>query len=287
MLREYQDDRNTTLRFEDINMDFYNDLTGYLEAHDASSNSIGRFVKDIKAFMNQTLELELHTNLDFKKKDFVAIKEDVDSIALSEEELQKIIDVDLSEKHSSYNLARELFLVGTYTAQRVSDYNNIKARNISSMPIRVIEDNKIVNKEVYLLTLKQQKTKVCIPIKQELLAILKKYDFNIPRMPEQKINEYIKEVAKLAGLTNLVEIKKTKGGKEVTNEVPTYQLITTHTARRTGATLMYLNGIDVYDIMKLTGHKKIETIEIYLKVSALARATLMAKKYSYFGIMKD
>ena len=287
MLREYQDDRNTTLRFEDINMDFYNDLTGYLEAHDASSNSIGRFVKDIKAFMNQTLELELHTNLDFKKKDFVAIKEDVDSIALSEEELQKIIDVDLSEKHSSYNLARELFLVGTYTAQRVSDYNNIKARNISSMPIRVIEDNKIVNKEVYLLTLKQQKTKVCIPIKQELLAILKKYDFNIPRMPKQKINEYIKEVAKLAGLTNLVEIKKTKGGKEVTNEVPTYQLITTHTARRTGATLMYLNGIDVYDIMKLTGHKKIETIEIYLKVSALARATLMAKKYSYFGIMKD
>ena len=66
------------------------------------------------------------------------------------------------------------------------------------------------------------------------------------------INRYIKEISQAAGLTELVEIETEK-----------YKLVHSHTARRTGATLMYLAGIDVYDIMKVTGHSSPNMLKKY------------------------
>lgn len=71
---------------------------------------------------------------------------------------------------------------------------------------------------------------------------------------DQVINRYIKEVALVAGLTEKVEIEK-------------YKLIHTHTARRTGATLMYLAGVDLYDIMKVTGHTSPAMLKKYIKAT--------------------
>lgn len=107
-----------------------------------------------------------------------------------------------------------------------------------------------------------------IPAKSELTSILEKY-FELPRISEQKLNEYIKEIAKRAGLTDLIEIASSKGGERTTTMVPKYRLVHSHTARRTGATWMYLADMDKYDIMKITGHSSTQMLDKYIKASEL------------------
>lgn len=80
---------------------------------------------------------------------------------------------------------------------------------------------------------------------------------------------YIKDIGKDAGVTEFVEIEKTQGGKTQMKMIEKYKLIHTHTARRTGATLMYLSGIDIYDIMKITGHSSPAMLKKYIKADQL------------------
>lgn len=113
-------------------------------------------------------------------------------------------------------------------------------------------------------------------------VILEKYPEGIPRISEQWLNKYIKILGKMAGLDELVEIKESRGGEVVTELYPKYKLLCTHTARRTGATLMYLAGIPIYDIMKVTGHKSVATLEKYIRADKLDVARNLATRYSYF-----
>lgn len=283
-LREYQRDRGIILDFDDIDMRFHRDFSAYLMKQDYSINTIGKCFKDIKSVMEAALSDGLHDNVRFKDKSFKASKIDVDSIYLTESDLKAILSVDLSALPKCYEQARDIFLVGVYTAQRVSDYNNITKDCIKVSQIQTIEDNQIITKELVRIELRQQKTgaKVSIPCKAELRAILEKYDYSLPHLWEQKINDYIKVIGEMAGLTDLVEITSTKGGKEHTVQVPKYTLIHTHTARRTGATLMYLAGIDVYDIMKITGHSSPKMLKKYIKADTLEVAEKIADRYEYF-----
>lgn len=85
----------------------------------------------------------------------------------------------------------------------------------------------------------------------------------------------------MAGITQTVEIATTKGGEKRTEWVPKCNLIKSHTARRTGATLMYLSGMDVFDICRITGHTSIKTLRKYIKADELDVAEKM-RKYQYF-----
>ena len=143
----------------------------------------------------------------------------------------------------------------------------------------------IKKKETTFIDIRQKKTgaKVTIPCSSQLKAILEKYDYQMPKLYDQVINRYIKEIAQLAGLDDLIEIETTKGGTPIKEKVPKYKLVHSHTARRTGATLMYLSGIEVYDIMKITGHQTPEMLRKYIKADSLEVAEKLADKYDYFN----
>ena len=78
----------------------------------------------------------------------------------------------------------------------------------------------------------------------------------------------------------MVEQVSVKGGKEVTEQVEKWKLVCTHTARRTGATLLYLDKWSMDEIALMTGHKKMDKLQIYLKSTARenARVKLLAVK---------
>ncbi|OFY41225.1 MAG: hypothetical protein A2X18_12790 [Bacteroidetes bacterium GWF2_40_14] len=78
--------------------------------------------------------------------------------------------------------------------------------------------------------------------------ILERYDYKLPKQSEPKLNEFIKEVGELAGMNEPIIVTKTEGGEKVTRTFKKYELITSHTARRSGATNMYLSG---YHLFKL------------------------------------
>ena len=87
---------------------------------------------------------------------------------------------------------------------------------------------------------------------------------------------------KKAKIDELIEIKETRGGEVTKRYYKKYDLICTHTARRTGATLMYLDGIPIYDIMKVTGHKSVTTLEKYIWADKLEVAQKLVLQYDYF-----
>lgn len=68
----------------------------------------------------------------------------------------------------------------------------------------------------------------------------------------------------------------------MTEIIPKYTLVTTHTARRTGATLMYLDGIDLLTIMKFTGHQTEAEFLKYIRVTAEENAIRLTKM-KYFN----
>lgn len=194
-------------------------------------------------------------------------------VALTRSELDAIQAVDLSGMPLGYTIARDLFMIGVLTAQRVSDYNHIRK-----------EDIETDGQGRVFVNIKQQKTGalVSVPCNKELRAILEKYDYQPPTLAEQNINKHIKTIARLAGITQEVETTSTRGGVKTTQLIEKCELCGTHTARRTGATLLYLAGVDTYDIARITGHRSISQLLEYIKADQLQVRTKIADKYDIF-----
>lgn len=258
--------------FEDINLNFYYDFIEWLEASNFSKNYIGNQIKTLKTFMNDAVEKEQTTNLQFKSKKFIKLTEDAVDIYLTNDELLKIWNLDLEDK--KLNLARDLFLIGAFTGLRVSDYNNLHKKNI-----------KTVNGVDILYLQETQKTKntVAIPIHPIVKTILQKHGNKPPKkMPDQHINYAIKDIGKLAKINDFEYKTQTKGGKKVTVKHHKYKLITTHTARRSFCTNAYLSGMSSIDIMAISGHKTTDSFMKYIKVSNEQKAIRMASN-SFFN----
>ena len=292
--------------FGDIDMQFYHDFTSYLKAEIKDKkgivlkeaynvNTTGKCIRTLKNILSIAESEGLHSNSIWKDKKFKGIRIETESIYLTREDLDKIMKADLSKHGTGHDQARDIFMVGVWTAQRVSDYNYITKEQIYTHTKRWIEDvpdpenpgqtkAEIRTKEIMYISLIQKKTgaQVSIPVSSELKGILEKYDYCLPHLEDQVINRYLKDICKEAGLTESVEILETKGGTPVRNRYPKWDLVHTHTARRTGATLMYLSGMDLYDIMKITGHTTPVMLKKYIKADKLDIIEKITDKYNYF-----
>ena len=279
----YQKATKCQLDFTDINLDFYRNFTHWLAGKGYTTNSIGKCVKDLKNILANAQEEGLHNNDEYKGRRFKVTAEEADNVYLTAEELDALAKVDLSTKAQGYSDARDVFLAGCWLAQRVSDYNHLSPENIETRKETALVGDKIVEMEKTYVVLIQKKTgsRVRIPVNKQLQTILTKYQNKLPYIWEQKLNQYIKIIAEMAGITQTVEIATTKGGEKRTEWVPKCNLIKSHTARRTGATLMYLSGMDVFDICRITGHTSIKTLRKYIKADELDVAEKM-RKYQYF-----
>lgn len=260
------------LDFNDINQDFYKDFVKYFYSRGCSGNYIGKHIKSLKTLMRKARQEGLHNNLAAEQREFKTISEPSDSIYLSEAEIKKLYDLDLSD-NKVQQIVRDVFLCGVYTAQRYSDYSKINKSNI-----KMVGNKKVIE-------LVQQKTgeKCIIPIRPELETILKRYDYNLPKTFEQKVNENIKKIGLKAKITEIINIEKNQGGLKVKTKVKKYELIKTHSARRSGCTNMYLAGIPTIDIMKISGHKTETEFLKYIKVSKEETAIALSNHPYFIG----
>ena len=162
--------------------------------------------------------LAFGANAKYKDKRFKGPHADVDAIYLTREELDRIIAVPARRLSARMQLARDIFLIGVWTAQRVSDYNYLRPEDIHTTIRRWVDDipdpshpgktvSVIREKEITYIDIRQKKTgaKVSIPCSTELKRILEKYGGAIPHLPDQELNRHIKEIGRLAGLTEPVQ----------------------------------------------------------------------------------
>lgn len=252
--------------FKDINSDWYDNFNAWCNKRGFKDNYKGKHIKTLKTFLNNALENGITDNRNHQTRAFSVFKEDTDAIYLSLDELREMWELDLTNEPTKER-ARDLFLIGCYTGLRVSDYNNLK-------PSSIRETN-----GVKMFVVKTQKTKktVAIPLHPIVEAILIKYDGIPSRMFDQKINQNIKEVARITGFVEIVETTATISGLEVTKKRNKYEMVTTHTARRSFCTNAYLTGMDSLDIMAISGHTTEKNFLKYIKVTPEQRAVKMSK----------
>ena len=265
----YQIEQHRKLNFDQITIDFYDKYVTFFNQKNYSPNTIGRHIKALKVIMRAAGEDGLHENKDIERKKFKTITTEVHPIYLTQKEVETLYNLDLSD-NKILDIARDIFLIGCYTGQRFSDYSRINSQHI-----KTVKGGKIID-----LIQKKTGEQVLIPVRPELETILKKYNYNPPRTHEQKANERIKLVCKKAKINEQIEIEEIKGGLKVTQRKAKHELIKTHTARRTGATLMFLAGIPTISIMKITGHKTEREFLKYIRVTKEENAqTLMNHPY--------
>lgn len=260
-------DKVYNIDFNDINLEFYNDFVEWCEEKKLSDNYIGKHIKVLKTFMNEANEKGLTDNKGHQNKNFKVKKEEANNIYLTDNELLALWNRDLS-KNELQERARDLFLIGAYTGLRVSDYNNLTKQHI-----------KKVN-NIDMLHVKTRKTGkvVAIPLHPIVRQILIKNDWNAPeKLADQQINVLIKEVGFDAELDGIEYITQTKGGKKITTKKYKFELIKTHTARRSFCTNAFLSGMNAIDIMAISGHKTERAFLTYVKVTPEQTAIRMAE----------
>lgn len=254
------------LLFEYIDNSFYKAFTSWLIERGHATNNVSKYIENVKCFMNAAIDEGYTTNLAFRK--FANMREEADNIYLTEKELQRMYDLDLSN-NTPLERVRDLFIFAAWTGLRFSDFSKLQPEHIKS--------DELGHR---YLDLKQHKTgnKIQIPILHEVVQqILTKYNDALPKgISNQHSNTYLKKIAELALINDLILKHITKGGKaliktetgwaETSAGVEKWTLVSTHTARRSFATNMFKRGMPTYLIMKLTGHKKESEFLKYIKV---------------------
>jgi len=266
ILEKYQQARRRTLDFDSIDLDFYNDFLRFCYQKGYSKNTIGSFIKHIKVFMNNAIDRGLTQNTNHQNRRFITMDEKVDTIYLTEAELQAIADADLTDD-KRLDHSRDLFLIAAYTGLRFGDLMSLRKEHIFQT-----EDGPMIR----IRTQKTNET-VIIPVHPVITRILEKHAGNIPSpVTDQEINRCIKLIGKKAGITEVLRLAKTLGGKNTSIDYDKYNLITIHTARRSFATNAYLNDVPTIAIMKITGHRTEKAFLRYIRISSEQNARKLA-----------
>lgn len=253
------------LPFSKIDYTLYNDFLIYLRNIKAyKENTVGTHVKNLKAVMNEGYKRKLHATLDFQN--FQKPQENIVNINLNERELEKMYQYKLS---GSQERARDIFVLGCYVAQRHSDYSRISSKDVQDECITVIQ--------------KKTGRRITIPLHPIAKKILEKYKGSLPRMPQQVLNRQIKEVARGVGIDEPVLIRETRAGKKEERYVPKWELITSHTARKSGVTNALRAGVPIEDCMYLAGIKSQDVFRKYVGISDMEYTERLANSKFFTG----
>jgi integrase len=269
-LNNFEKDVQFKVDFETIDLEFYHSFLEWCYTTKGYSvNYTGKLVKTIKRVMNEANDISITENLKHKSSKFVIPTEKVFNVYLDEEELHALYSLDLKEK-KHLDIARDLFLVGCWTGLRISDVKRIKEHNV-------------VSKDYVKIRTQKTGTDVEIPLNAKLKTILEKHDFKLPSMPDQNINEYIKTVCKMAGIEEPQTFEVLKNRKNVLETRKKFEMVVTHTARRSFATNRYEEGLDVITIMAITGHTTETSFMTYIKTQPKTFRKKLSEHYRKIG----
>jgi integrase len=185
------------------------------------------------------------------KKNNLKIGNNDDLIALTEKEVKQIKELKTDDNLS---IIKDLFLLQIQTMLRFSDLINLKKENIDL--------------ETQELKLWQLKTSAYlrIPLSTQSIEMISKYK-EFPKMKHGNYIASIKRLCRFAGVDTPTENVIFIGKQRISEIVPKYKLIGTHTARRTGITLLLTRGLPADIIIKISGHKDINSFQKYVRIT--------------------
>lgn len=233
------------------------ELDGYKTRGGLNPRTMKKRFDVLKSFYKWLLDYKIYIYDDvlIKNKDLYDFRgkaDDVKTFSLSIEDIERIKDIEF-EENSPLMKARDMFLFVCYTGVRFSDLISLQKSQISKL-----SDGTLLWVKK---TQKVRTTNIEVDLIPEAIGLLKKYNYSLNLMTNQKANFYIKEALKMDSrfCEDSIIFTKTNG-----EPYKIYELITFHSGRKSFITNMLMNNFSIVETMRRTGHKKLSTMEKYI-----------------------
>lgn len=248
----------SVLNFESIDEAWRDLFVKFLRSDKGHSiNNADKHVKNVKALMKDSFKKDHHTNV--KYESFKREKEETKEIYLTEEEIKAIHELQVSE---DYQVSKDIFVFSCLTGLRISDVMKLKKQNWAG--------------DFIILQIQKTKDKLEIPLRKTAKSILSKYKGEFPSIYEQKYNRQLKDICEqVEPLKEEILAFVLDNGKREEKSVYKYELVKSHTARRSFATNEYKRGVDPLFIRAITGHKTEKDFFNYIKMGQREKASSM------------
>ena len=186
ILIEYESVVGEKLQLRNIKIDDLNSFVEYLETESYQPSTIKRQIGRFRFFLNRALEHNIEVSKSFKQRIYFSDEEDIDGIYLNEQEIDSIIENDLSHDYE-LNVAKQNFLIMLFSGLRCSDFMRLDTSNLESGFIKI--------------KTKKTGTNVVLPLHQTVKQILNDNYGNLPpKLPMKEFNKSIKTICQLSFL---------------------------------------------------------------------------------------
>ena len=269
--------KNHLMNFRDgLTFDFFdekglNDYVTYLrDVKEMRNSTIGKQLSFLKWFLRWAFKKGLHQNnaYDSYKPKLKSTQKKI--IFLTWEELNKLREFEIPTTKQALDRVRDVFLFQCFTGLRYSDVFNLRRSDIKGDHIEV--------------TTVKTSDSLIIELNKHSKAILDKYkdvsfedDKVLPVITNQKMNDYLKELAELAGIDEPVRQTYYRGNERIDEVTPKYALLGTHAGRRTFICNALALGIPPQVVMKWTGHSDYKAMKPYIDIADDIKANAMSK----------
>ncbi len=259
------------LTFEFFDERGLNDYVGYLrDVKEMRNSTIGKQLSFLKWFLRWAYKKGVHQNnaYDSYKPKLKSTQKKI--IFLTWNELNRLREFKIPFNKQALERVRDVFLFQCFTGLRYSDVFNLRRSDIKGDHIEV--------------TTVKTSDSLIIELNNHSKAILDKYkdvafedDKVLPVITNQKMNDYLKELAELAGIDEPIRQTYYKGNERIDEVTPKYALLGTHAGRRTFICNALALGIPPQVVMKWTGHSDYKAMKPYIDIADDIKANAMSK----------
>ena len=228
-------DFDTWLHQQDVHLS-ENQLNAGMEPRKMGDTGVSAYHKSLRAMLNRALKMgKIQANpYDRLRGEFKHSKRETTEY-LTEDQMQKILDIE-PVQGSQVDMARDLFIFQMYTGLAYVDTQRFDATQYREVDGKW----KFIGERV----------KTGVPYVSMLLPpvveVLKKYDWHVPKMNNQKYNQLLKAIGMVIGIEHLHS----------------------HMGRHTFGTWMLSNGAKIENVSRMMGHTNITQTQRYAKVLA-------------------
>lgn len=238
-----------------VTEEFLDDFIIYLEGQGLRHNTIVGYIMKMQSMVRKASQYNYAIDSSYNEVDMKL--EETSAIFLSMNEIARIYYYKFGkqDKRRAKERIRDLFIVGCLTALRYSDYSTLTTTNLQG--------------DFIVKRTKKTNVNVKVPAHDYVKEIFAKYHGDIPSgLCIQYFNKYLKIIMKEIGLDDSTIFSYTQGGELKTDTKEKWELIASHTARRSAATNMYLTGrMTTLEIMRITGHTTEQNFFKYIRLT--------------------
>jgi integrase len=238
-------------------------------------DTVAKYIENLKNFLRWSHERGFHTNTIFQHSQFRAKRDkNLDIVTMTIHELKYFYEYDLSG-NKSMERVRDMFCFCAFTGQRWSDVAAFRKEDL--------------HEDTWIFESYKTKKETIIPLvgySASALDILKKYNYELPVISNQKFNNILKKAAAKAELNRIVEINRFQGNKKQSYIKPLHEVISSHMARRTAVSiLLNVYRVPVPQVMEITGHSDFKTLKRYINKDREALRSNLEQTRSVTEIM--